>query len=71
MNHIALPMTLPYKDNIHENLLHKRFRRVKASPYHVREGLTVDLRKFRSEVLLEFTNEFFLFQQALDSSRCQ
>lgn len=71
MNHIALPMTLPYKDNIHENLLHRRFRRVKASPYHVRDGLTVDLRKFRFEVLLEFTNEFFLFQQALDSSGCQ
>ena len=69
MNHIALPMT--YKDNIHDHLLHRRFRRVKASPYHLREGLTVDLRKFRSEVLLEFTNEFFLFQQALDSSGCQ
>ena len=71
MNHIALPMTLPYKDNIHENLLHRRFRRVKASPNHVRDGLTVDLRKFRFEVLLEFTNEFFHFQQALDSSGCQ
>ena len=71
MNHIALPMTWPYKDNIHDHLLHRRFRRVKASPYHVREGLTVDLRKFRSEVLLEFTNDFFLFQQVLDSSGCQ
>lgn len=71
MNHIALPMTLPYKDNIQDHLLHRRFRRVKASPYRLREGLTVDLRKFRSEVLLEFTNEFFFFQQALDSSGCQ
>ena len=71
MNHIALPMTLPYKDNIHEHLLDRRFRQVKASPCHVREGLTVGIRKFRAEVLLEFTNEFFHFQQALDSSGCQ
>lgn len=70
MNHIALPMTLPYKDSIHDHLLQRIFRRVKASPYHVREGLTVGQRKVRSEVLLEFTNEFFLFQQALDSSGC-
>lgn len=70
MNHIALPMTLPYKDSIHDHLLQRRFRRVKALPYHVREGLTVGQRKVRSEVLLEFTNEFFLFQQALDSSGC-